>query len=793
MIKIVSKTIYLLFLAGLLFQQAVLAEGTKEIMPTDTSYGRIEIYDYFSPFATFNCPAEDRLNFSIAGSNEVVYLGFGDVYDDIQTLKTDVIFRIKDPNGVVVYGPSYLPVSGNGYIQNYNQACAGPSSLCTGGYNPITFNPHTTGDFYIEFNYPDVSSSRREISYFDITVAENNQARPGRLWSKSWQFTVSGSMNSPIDMFQNPFHGKLFIYADDGIVTSVDLNGVQPYVFNVSSNQTGCLNTGNFLVDRKSVTGHHTYPQYKIFLNNPDTLLFPTGTLGNLTTPIAISGCRSDSIFIDFGVNIGGNIELLLNINGTPGYQANTEDRFIGMQASPGTNTFVWDGLDGLGNPVPFGTPFEIVLNYYNGLTNLPLYDVEYSDEGYIVDLVRPPGPKPKVFWDDSNLPAGSLELNGCSNPVGCHTWSYSTYALSNTGDMNTVNTWWYATSIVDTISYIHYFVHADANRMNPPGESNDTTFCLSQSIQLHGSITYAPEGEWSGGSGVFAPDNKDLDAVYYFSNYELAQGYARLILTSRGNDTCPPATDTMHINILPEPNPDIGPNRIICLNDSISLKATTENNIPPYTYIWGNGDSTQTIKVSPPYDKWYAVFVTDSNQCTGKDSVHITVHPLPWLQIRKEGNCITPEKPVVLHADTSDGKTFFWKHGPVDNTIVLKDTGFYEAVVINKYGCEQQAGILVQNCTELWVPNAFTPNGDGKNDVFYVCGMEILDFHLFIYNRWGELVFESRQIEKGWNGLFKGKECPSGVYTWILEFNSIRNYYAGHRGIKTGHVVLVR
>jgi gliding motility-associated-like protein len=71
-----------------------------------------------------------------------------------------------------------------------------------------------------------------------------------------------------------------------------------------------------------------------------------------------------------------------------------------------------------------------------------------------------------------------------------------------------------------------------------------------------------------------------------------------------------------------------------------------------------------------------------------------------------------------------------------------------------------------------VFIPNAFTPNNDGENDVLYVRGREITEMYLAIFNRWGELVFESRNLNDGWNGFFKGERCDPAVYDYYLEYS---------------------
>jgi gliding motility-associated-like protein len=93
---------------------------------------------------------------------------------------------------------------------------------------------------------------------------------------------------------------------------------------------------------------------------------------------------------------------------------------------------------------------------------------------------------------------------------------------------------------------------------------------------------------------------------------------------------------------------------------------------------------------------------------------------------------------------------------------------------VTDKFGCEStaQKTIRVYSSCYLAVPNAFTPNGDGKNDLLYPLNAIKADKLLFkVYNRWGQLIFETNNWKQGWNGTHKGIQQPSGVYVWLLSY----------------------
>ncbi len=91
--------------------------------------------------------------------------------------------------------------------------------------------------------------------------------------------------------------------------------------------------------------------------------------------------------------------------------------------------------------------------------------------------------------------------------------------------------------------------------------------------------------------------------------------------------------------------------------------------------------------------------------------------------------------------------------------------------------------------CTQIYIPNIFSPNGDGQNDVFRLLGEQIASVHLQVYNRWGNMVFESNDMSYAWDGMYQGKACEVGVYAWMAEI-VMKN---GTNLFRKGNVSLVR
>ncbi|HEX8545341.1 MAG TPA: gliding motility-associated C-terminal domain-containing protein, partial [Cytophagaceae bacterium] len=431
---------------------SLFAEGTKELNPSLNDKGFIQIWDITDQpnrkFATYLANADQRLHIKICNPGEKIYMGFR-----IQNAAPNntAYFRLKDPSGNVVMGPTLISSANTtGNINTYNEAVAGPKQLVgANGYDGFEYTSTTTGDYYIEFNYhptnnptfpATASTYQRTFEFFDITVGNAaNKAVDGRLWCKAWDLILGN--------FTRVFNGRMFIYANDGIVTKVEFNAIQPNGFIVSANSKGCTNTGNSFENRLSRPGNVTFPEYKIFLNDPDINCYPTGIFGKLNSAPTISGCDPNNRCINISVDKEGNVDVILDLDGNPGYNPGTRDRVFSTILKVGNNCIPWDGKDGQGKMVVPGTTFPIQIDYFNGITHLPLYDVENHTKGFIVDLVRPVGPKPMLFWDDSGIPGGTKNLTGCNDPGGCHAWPFTEYTNTSAsyGDVKTINTWWYA------------------------------------------------------------------------------------------------------------------------------------------------------------------------------------------------------------------------------------------------------------------------------------------------------------------------------------------------------------
>ncbi|MBL4586915.1 MAG: hypothetical protein JKX84_07675, partial [Flavobacteriales bacterium] len=454
----------------------VQAEGTKQT--TATSSDRTHLLTNFAEyndFGRYNGNVDQRLFIHIEDpENEVVYLGFSQFYDEPHWPNTGNsrtgYFRIKGPSGNVVW-PTLGDPNGqlnNAAISGWAEAVAGPNQIVgSGGYNAFVFNPDglAAGDYYIEFstNQSAYDSDDIIIPYYDITVATesvNPTAIDGRVFSYNWAF-MCPSIDYPNDYFDRNFTGQLYVYSDDGFVSTIDFSSAQfqGAAFNIAFNSTGTGNTGIIANDRASVEGSNvTFAEYRVFLNDPDISVYPNGNFGEFITNAdfpKLYGCPDDGEwFFRFAATQPGLVEVLIDIDGNFEFDPNTADLLFSMEVipfpgetPPYERDIPWDGLDGLGNPIPTNSNLSIEYSYSQGFYHLPVYDVEHLRTGMEVNSVRPVTPQPynpNFFYDDEaiaeTLPGGqpALELNGCTPP--CHYWDDFNY-----GNVNTINTFWFA------------------------------------------------------------------------------------------------------------------------------------------------------------------------------------------------------------------------------------------------------------------------------------------------------------------------------------------------------------
>ncbi|HRG39032.1 MAG TPA: PKD domain-containing protein [Bacteroidia bacterium] len=424
-----------------------------------------------------------------------------------------------------------------------------------------------------------------------------------------------------------------------------------------------------------------------------------------------------------------------------------------------------------------------------------------------------------------------------------------------------------------------------------------DQIICEGNTVQLNGSLSGGnTNATWSGGQGVFSPNNQQVNAIYSPHTQEINNGKALLILKSNASGSCKSLPDTLFIQIDKLAKVNAGVSQSVCAEDSIQLNATIGGSTVTAIWSGGNGifsksnsdlkavykptaaeiaagkvtlrltsvlagacpttssEVTHIIKAKPlvnfsvdiPKDcPSHCVRFNDSTKtpgsgikswlwefemkngnaplksATGKDPQNICFETPGIYNVKlnvvSEQNCAafllkeemietykqpkadfkyTPEaaeefEPVIHLSDQSsaDVTSWQWDFGdgskPIENLQKLShtydsQTGAYviQLSVINANGCKDTIKhmIEIKPSFSFFIPNAFTPDDDQLNDVFFGKGRGIAKYHLLIVDRWGNIVFETTDINQGWDGKVNrtSEVSMQDVYVWKVKITDV-------------------
>ncbi|MCC6600460.1 MAG: gliding motility-associated C-terminal domain-containing protein [Crocinitomicaceae bacterium] len=251
-------------------------------------------------------------------------------------------------------------------------------------------------------------------------------------------------------------------------------------------------------------------------------------------------------------------------------------------------------------------------------------------------------------------------------------------------------------------------------------------------------------------------------------------------------------SSDAVVVNVYTRPVVDLGADQEICAGEKALLTAGPAG----WTYHWNTNQTQASISVGVSGNY---VATAYNNICSASDNITVTVHPLPQNDFADETSFCFMLPPYYYELDAGNpGSSYLWSNGSTEQAITLSEESFVSVSVTTAYGCTDAFNIWVKEVCPgaLYVPNSFTPNGDGINDVWVVKGKDLIEYHIDIYNRWGEKIFESNDVNEAWVGERKDGVyfVDSGVYNYIIRFK-----VAGEKGplsetmIYKGHINLVR
>ncbi len=363
---------------------------------------------------------------------------------------------------------------------------------------------------------------------------------------------------------------------------------------------------------------------------------------------------------------------------------------------------------------------------------------------------------------NDTSLCSGQSVLLDAGNTATTYLWqdnsSASTLNVTSTGIYSVTVTNATGCQASDTVN-VNYLSLPTIFSLGP-----DASFCDNTAVTLSTSDTNTV---WSTGT------------------------IAQQIIVTTGNtywaevsNQCGSVRDSIVLQSIPAPLVNLGADTTLCSGQSIVLSSPSSSG----TYLWSNGSSNATITVSNA--RTYILQVSQ-NGCVASDTIAVMTNNI-GSQFTLGPDTVVCGNELVIRLSLGN-VNYHWQDNSTDSIYHVTSNGIYSVTVSNACGTstdEAKIWIHADEC-ELHVPTAFSPNGDGKNDLFRGtsnCGMP--KYAMQVYNRWGELVFETDEITSGWDGTFRNAQQPMDVFVYYIDYF---NQCEGRQKRISGNVSLIR
>lgn len=314
----------------------------------------------------------------------------------------------------------------------------------------------------------------------------------------------------------------------------------------------------------------------------------------------------------------------------------------------------------------------------------------------------------------------------------------------------------------------------------------NDTTICNGVALQLVGRTDgTANTFIWDTSPTFNNPLNPPTDSAL---NVTISQNTTYYLRAS--NALCD-LQDTVEV-AMQNVEVDVNDAWTICLEDTLSIEAQIIEGTPPLNFLWEptalilRGQGSNQVRIAPSITTEIRLTSTDNIGCEDRDTLEVEVNTPAFddATIFSDPDSAFVGQKVQLSTNRNGANLIYQWYPPLQmNNAALPNPVFspqgedsvHVSITDMNTTCIVEAFLRIKvfevNCDEpdIFVPTAFTPNNDGNNDILYVRGANLSSIEFQLYNRWGELVFESTDINKGWDGTYKGKAVDPDVFTYQL------------------------
>lgn len=490
--------------------------------------------------------------------------------------------------------------------------------------------------------------------------------------------------------------------------------------------------------------------------------------------PSVVEGCLDGAFAFTLSNPLPDSSYIYYSIGGTATEGTDYSSIPDSLLVLPGA-TNISLGVNPLTDAIAEGAE-SITLYLYLSCSPVP-YD---SATIYIVDEIN------AVASNDTTICVGQ-SVSIAVNDADSYNWGPAT-GLSCTNCQSPIATPTVTTSYIVFIT-IGTCVAADTvtifvDNPTPVNAGSDQELCFGQSVQLN--ATNATSYTWTPSTGLSSstvPNPTATPAVtttYYVT----------------GVNGCFTTTDTITVVVHPLPDVSVSPDLTVCPGTTVDLLASGG-----ITYQWfpedavtdpNSAGTTATVDNST----LFTVLVTDGFGCTDTGSILISTFDLPAITISSDtviylGNSY----PIIV----TGGVAYQWSPASglsatntADPIATPTETTTYTVTITTADGCilVDSVTIVVKYDALVEVASAFSPNSDGNNDILHVLSRGVFNLkYFYIYNRWGELIFETTDISNGWDGTYKNEPQEVGVYVYAVDGTDIK----GLRIQRQGSVTLLR
>lgn len=621
--------------------------------------------------------------------------------------------------------------------------------------------------FSTNFNAPDVCKSQA-ATFTDLSTTSYGNVN---YWNWSFGDGNTSTAQNPQNNYANSgtfpvrlIAGNIF-GCRDTVTKNISIFDSPDASFNVGLT---CLNTPIAITNNSTGPIHTT--AWDFGNGNTSALSTPSvsyNSLGNYTVSLILTSANGCS---DTAVQ---NITINPNPNVANNDTAVCLGQSVQFQGSGGTS-YAWSPPTGLNDPSlpnPIATP-----------TSSTVYTVSATNQfqctaSEVINLTIFPNPTIYAGIDTSVcLNPGSIRDSVQLQATGAQTYVWQpANSLTNAFSPQpiakpTINTTYSvigtdANGCSGTDSVLVYVLDPALNLIL----DNSKNVCINDTVYANIINQGASNYSWN-------PTQFVTDPTVYSPGFFPPVTTSYILAVS---NYCYNKSDTILINVLPLPTITFLHSDSICFNQTVVLQP-----IGAATYVWSTDSTLSSLTAaqptaSPLVSTTYQVTGTDANGCKNNTSTTITIVPLPLVNAGYD---------TIIYRDTygflngvTNADDFFWSpdvyltnENVLNTRIDPTKSQPYVLTGISDFGCANYDTVLiiVETNTVLLIPTAFSPNGDGVNDVFRILRtlniQKLLGFS--VYNRWGEQVFFTNNIDEGWDGIFRNTAQELGVYVWVVE-----------------------